>query len=111
MHDFLMNPWIVTIIGGVVVGVLVFLISRLIVGRGSVSPLSVKDTSVRQHQISVGKKGCVQSGGTVQAGDRCVMRREPGSDRRHEIKLGDEGTIVAEGDVVAGDTQDSGSVE
>ena len=97
MKNLLMNPWTITIIGGVVVGILVYLISQVIAAP--------TDRSGRKHKILIGKRGRIQSGCDIVAGDKNTAQREHGTDRRHDISLRDEGTVVAEGDVVAGDTQ------
>lgn len=100
-----MSPWTITIIGGLVVGVVVFLITRGTAARGKVESPDNASGRRRKHLIEVGKHSRVESGGVVQAGDGGSPGGNRKADRQHAILVRDKGTIIAQGDVVAGDTK------
>jgi len=99
MQDLLMNPWTITVVGGV----LVFLISRWVKLKRKKS----RDREEREHRINIGKRGRVQSGGDVVAGDKGGTPHGGKPNREHKITIEDDGEIVSDGDAVAGDLRDT----
>lgn len=106
MNQILMNPWIITIIGGIIVGLVVLLVTRRLGARNDEQLSDATNVNSRKHLIEVGNGAHVESGGVVQAGDRGKLEAKNNAGRRHDIELHEKGTIIAQGDVVAGDTKD-----
>ncbi len=73
MNSLLMNPWTITIIGGLVVGVVVYVITKGIAARGKVTSSDGTDGKGRNYLIDVRKKGRIKAGGGVQAGDKGIL--------------------------------------
>lgn len=111
MREFLMNPWTVTVVGGLAVGLAVFFITRRRVSDETTPQPHGAKVVDRGHSIVVDDQGRLRAGGSIKAGDEAGGDRDGGGTRQHKIRVHGQGEISAGGNIIAGDQGQAGQIE
>ena len=100
MRSIIMNPWTITVVGGIFVGLVVWGIGAATARRRRDKATAKKEVN-RRNSIWIGKKGRLEVE-DLHVGDDVAVPSTSTSDSENEIHS--EGEIIAGGDVHVGDT-------
>ena len=94
--ELMNDPWVITIVGGVLVAVITLFIKKTI----------KKSRVERSHRLDITKDSKVKVGGSVYVGNVTKSVCSGKSQSEHEIHVSKDSEIDVDGDLVDGDTED-----